>query len=92
MQFPAILLNLLESEIISSSTSSSALPNSTSYPALTQDKLEKGFTGRVLLSAKSQTKSRHQLKLWGLSLGMALDLMATMVPPTSGKTLFLFVT
>ena len=81
MQFPAILLDLPESEAISSSTSSAALPNSASYHALTQDKLEKGFTGRMSLSAKSRTKSRHQLKLWGLSLGMALDLMATMVPP-----------
>lgn len=85
MQFPAILLDLPESDAIPGSSTSSlaALQNSGSYPALTQDKLEKGFTATKPLSEKDQNKSRHQLKLWGLSLGMALDLMATMIPPTS---------
>lgn len=81
MQFPAILLDLPESEVVSgsftSSASAAALPNRASYPALTQDKLEKGFTA----SKPGRTKSRHKLKLWGLSLGMTLDLMAIMVPP-----------
>ncbi|KAG1757329.1 hypothetical protein EDB19DRAFT_1891112 [Suillus lakei] len=86
MQFPAILLDLPESNAIPGSTrssSSAALPSSRSYPALTQDKLEKGFTSTKPLSGKDRNKSRHQLKLWGLSLGMTLDLMATMIPPTS---------
>ncbi|KAG0703106.1 hypothetical protein DFH29DRAFT_917910 [Suillus ampliporus] len=82
MQFPAILLDLPESEAIPvSSTSSAALPSSASYPALTQDKLEKGFTATKPRWGKDRNKSRHQLKLWGLSLGMTLDLMATMIPP-----------
>jgi hypothetical protein len=85
MQFPAIILDLSESEAVSTSSTSSstsaALPNSASYPALTQDKLEKGFTTNKPLSMKNRNKSRHQLKLWGLSLGMALDLLATMAPP-----------
>lgn len=85
MQFPAILLDLPESDAIPGSSTSSlaALQNSGSYPALTQDKLEKGFTATKPLLEKDQNKSRHQLKLWGLSLGMTLDLMATMIPPTS---------
>ncbi|OAX44853.1 hypothetical protein K503DRAFT_764734 [Rhizopogon vinicolor AM-OR11-026] len=88
MQFPAIILDLPESEASSLSTSSAgstALPNSASYPALTQDKLEKGFTATKSVSSKKRTRSRHQLKLklWGLSLGMTLDLLATMAPPST---------
>jgi hypothetical protein len=85
MQFPAILLDLPESDAIrgSSTGSLAALSNSGSYPALTQDKLEKGFTATKPVLGKDRNKSRHQLKLWGLSLGMALDLMATMIPPAS---------
>ncbi|KAG1866299.1 hypothetical protein C8R48DRAFT_772400 [Suillus tomentosus] len=85
MQFPAILLDLPESDAISGSSTGSpaALQNSRSYPPRTQDKLEKGFTATKPLSGKNRNKSRHQLKLWGLSLGMTLDLMATMIPPTS---------
>lgn len=85
MQFPAILLDLPESDAISGSSTGSpaALQNSRSYPPLTQDKLEKGFTATKPLSGKNRNKSRHQLKLWGLSLGMTLDLMATMIPSTS---------
>ncbi|KAH7924016.1 hypothetical protein BV22DRAFT_1067642 [Leucogyrophana mollusca] len=82
MQFPAILLDIPESDgspSPSASTSSSPLPNSASYPALTQDILEKGMP-----SGKKQNKrpkqQRHQLKLWGLSLGMTLDLLANMIP------------
>ena len=83
MQFPAILLDLPEPEgegPSTSSPSSAAFSNRASYRPLTQDKLEKGFTATKPRS-KDRTKSRRQLKLWGLSLGMALDLMATMVPP-----------
>ncbi|KAG2155425.1 hypothetical protein DEU56DRAFT_906627 [Suillus clintonianus] len=87
MQFPAILLDLPESDAIpgssTSSSNSAALPNRAPYPPLTQDKLEKGFTATKSLSGKDRNKSRHQLKLWGLSLGMTLDLMATMIPPPS---------
>jgi hypothetical protein len=45
-------------------------------PPLTQDTFEKG---RPVLSSKSAQK-QPQLKLWGLSLGMTLDLMSYMVP------------
>jgi hypothetical protein len=85
MQFPAISLDLPEPDAIPGSCTGSpaALPSNGSYPALTQDKLEKGFTATKPLSGKDQNKSRHHLKLWGLSLGMTLDLMATMIPPTA---------
>ena len=48
--------------------------------SLTHDVLEKGYP--------SQRKSKHdsQLKLWGLSLGMTLDLMSYMVPTAPGSS------
>ncbi|KAJ7225888.1 hypothetical protein GGX14DRAFT_422772 [Mycena pura] len=53
----------------------SSLPSVTpdGKPNVSQDKLEKGYVSR---SSRPQ-----QLKLWGLSLGMALDLMSYMVHP-----------
>ncbi|KAG2156457.1 uncharacterized protein EDB93DRAFT_912159 [Suillus bovinus] len=84
MQFPAILLDLPEPDTISgSSAGSPGVPQKNgSYPTLTQDKLEKGFTATKPSSGRDRNKTRHQLKLWGLSLGMTLDLMATMIPST----------
>ncbi|KAF8559308.1 hypothetical protein OG21DRAFT_1503209 [Imleria badia] len=77
MQFPAILLNLQDSDLLPSPP----LPTSASYSALTQDVLEKGVVSdKVAPEKKKKSSSDHQLKLWGLSLGMTLDLMANMVP------------
>lgn len=55
-------------------------PEMPSRVPLTHDILEKGYP--------SQRKSKRdsQLKLWGLSLGMTLDLMSYMVPATPGSS------
>ena len=80
MQFPAILLNAPDSEL-PISVGSSPLPTSASYAVLTQDVLERGIVSDKIPPEKRQKTATHrQLKLWGLSLGMTLDLMANMVP------------
>jgi hypothetical protein len=71
MQFPAI--------IVEPSTSSTSYQ--TSKPALTHDVLEKGAF------PPSGTPVSQNLKLWGLSLGMTLDLTAYMIPAPSSKLL-----
>ena len=77
MQFPAILLNIEDSD----PRPSLPLPASASYPVLTQDVLEKGIVSdKGVPEKKRKPYSPRQLKLWGLSLGMTLDLMANMVP------------
>lgn len=73
MEFPAILLDPEPSFSSSSSSSYIAQPQ-----PRTQDTLEKG---RPIHSSKSAQK-HPRLKLWGLSLGMTLDLMSYMVPAT----------
>lgn len=74
MEFPAILLDPYSS---SSSSDGSPPPS-----PLTQDVLEKGRpTSKI-------TEKQQQLKLWGLSLGMTLDLLSYMVPPTSSSDAF----
>lgn len=83
MQFPAILLNVPDSES-PRSTGSPPLPVSASYSVLTQDVLEKGIiSDKVTPKKRKKPASHRQLKLWGLSLGMTLDLMANMVPESS---------
>ncbi|KAF8140037.1 hypothetical protein EV363DRAFT_1413512 [Boletus edulis] len=80
MQFPAILLNVPESDL-PRSVGSPPLPTSASYPVLTQDVLEKGIISDKAAPAKQKkTFTQRQFKLWGLSLGMTLDLMANMLP------------
>lgn len=77
MQFPAILLDVPESH----SLGSPPLPTGASYSVLTQDVLEKGIiSDKVAPEKRKKPTAHHQLKLWGLSLGMTLDLMANMVP------------
>ncbi|KAF8845304.1 hypothetical protein BDN67DRAFT_941087 [Paxillus ammoniavirescens] len=84
MQFPAIVLDLPDPEVYPSTVASPVLPSSASYPALTQDVLEKGIPSDKAISGQRKKPSKHyQLKLWGLSLGMTLDLMANMVPEPS---------
>ncbi|EGO02798.1 hypothetical protein SERLA73DRAFT_165745 [Serpula lacrymans var. lacrymans S7.3] len=75
MQFPAILLDVPEFE----PSSTPPLPTGarSAYPALTQDILEKGMPPNSALK-KQKVRQRKQLKLWGLSLGMTLDLIAHM--------------
>ncbi|KAH7914486.1 hypothetical protein BJ138DRAFT_385525 [Hygrophoropsis aurantiaca] len=86
MQFPAILLDLsvLDDHSLASTSSpkSSALSKDAAYSSLTQDILEKGMPSGQKQNKKKKGE-RHQLKLWGLSLGMTLDLLANMVPPSS---------
>lgn len=80
MRFPAILLNVPDSESPRSARSP-PLPVSASYSVLTQDVLEKGIISDKVAPEKRRKPSSHRrLKLWGLSLGMTLDLMANMVP------------
>lgn len=80
MQFPAILLNAPDPEL-SISVGSPPLPTSASYAVLTQDVLEKGIVSdKIPLEKRKKPTIQRQLKLWGLSLGMTLDLMANMVP------------
>lgn len=77
MQFPAILLDVPGSL----SVGSPPLPTSASYSVLTQDVLEKGIiSDKVTPEKRKKPSAHHHLKLWGLSLGMMLDLMANMVP------------
>lgn len=73
MQFPAILIEPSPSTTIPSPAYTDAPPK------LTQDILEKGIPS----PASSRTRARvpQNLKLWGLSLGMTLDLMSYMIPP-----------
>ncbi|KAF9243895.1 hypothetical protein BU15DRAFT_86321 [Melanogaster broomeanus] len=79
MQFPAILLDILDSDVHPSTVGSPALPSSASYPALTEDVLEKGIpSDKVTTGQREKPSKPYQLKLWGLSLGMTLDLMANM--------------
>lgn len=88
MQFPAILLNAPDSDS-PLSVGSPPLPTSASYSVLTQDVLEKGIVSDKVASEKRRKPSnQRQSKLWGLSLGMTLDLMANMVPdpPHSQQT------
>lgn len=78
MNFPAILLNLPDSEQLPSA-GSPPLPISASYSVL-----EKGMiSDKVVPQKRKKSSKRRQLKLWGLSLGMTLDLMANMVPEQS---------
>ena len=80
MRFPAILLNVPDSEPLLS-VGPPPLPISASYPALTQNVLEQGIISDKVAQEKRKKPSSHRpLKLWGLSLGMTLDLMANMVP------------
>jgi len=75
MRFPAILLDVPDSEL-PLSVGSPPLPI-----VLTQNVLEQGIISDKLASEKRKKPASHrQLKLWGLSLGMTLDLMANMVP------------
>ena len=74
MQFPAILFDVPQSD------GSPSLPTDASYPALTQDVLEKGIISDKAPEKRKKPSAHHHLKLWGLSLGMTLDLMANMVP------------
>ena len=77
MRFPAILLDVPDSEL-PRSVGSPSLPISASY---SQNVLEQGIISNKLAPEKRKKLSSHrQLKLWGLSLGMTLDLMANMVP------------
>lgn len=69
MQFPAIVVNPSPSLTYSYS-------NSNTKPERTHDVLEKGIT-----SVPSRTRP-ETLKLWGLSLGMTLDLMSYMIYPS----------
>lgn len=79
MQFPAILLSVPHSEL--SLAAGSPLPASASYPVLTQDVLEKGIISDKVAPEKRKKPTTHrQLKLWGLSLGMTLDLVSNMLP------------
>ncbi|KAH7883806.1 hypothetical protein F5I97DRAFT_1814780 [Phlebopus sp. FC_14] len=79
MQFPAILIDAPDPD----ASPSPALPSSPSYPALTQDVLEKGITSdKPNRSPRGKSPHCRPLKLWGLSLGMTMDLLANMVPPT----------
>ncbi|KAF8168242.1 hypothetical protein B0H34DRAFT_684752 [Crassisporium funariophilum] len=69
MEFPAIVLQ-------PSPDDSTSIPPSSKSPSKTpHDILEKGIP-------RSQSKPRQVLKLWGLSLGMTLDLMCNMILPT----------
>jgi len=52
-------------------------PTSCSQTSTTQSVFEKIF------STQSKSQNQQQLKLWGLSLGMTLDLLSYMVPTTS---------
>jgi len=76
MQFPAILLDSPQSHSIGSPPLQTNAP----YPALTQDVLEKGIVSDKAPQKRKKPSAHHYLKLWGLSLGMTLDLMTNMVP------------
>lgn len=76
MQFPAILLDAPESL----SVGSPPLATSASYSVSSQDVLEKGIVSDKTSKKRKKPSTHRQLKLWGLSLGMTLDLMANMVP------------
>lgn len=67
MQFPAILIDVPDTD-----TPTQRLGTSSLAP-------EKGIPS-------DQVAGSHQLKLWGLSLGMTLDLLANMAPPTAGHS------
>lgn len=79
MQFPAIRLDVPDSDS-PLSVGSPPLPTSASYSVLSQDVLEKGIISDKAPEKRKKQSGRRQLKLWGLSLGMTLDLMANMVP------------
>ncbi|KAG9314567.1 hypothetical protein JVU11DRAFT_5368 [Chiua virens] len=78
MQFPAILINMPDQSL---TIRPPLHPASASYSVLTQDVLEKGIASHSVAPEKQKKMlNQCQLKLWGLSLGMTLDLMANMVP------------
>jgi len=70
MEFPAILLDPQPS------------PAYPTQPPLTKDILEKEFAPKSEYKPLSDAPKQQQLKLWGLSLGMTLDLLSYMVPTT----------
>lgn len=67
MQFPAILIDVPDTDTPTQLLGTSSLA------------AEKGIPS-------DQGASSHQLKLWGLSLGMTLDLLANMAPPTASHS------
>jgi len=78
MQFPALLLDVPDHTVETVSAPSYPSPVNSpplkgpgSFPTSTQDSLEKGVP--------SALKPKY-LKLWGLSLGMTLDLLSNMIP------------
>lgn len=79
MQFPAILLDVPDPE---PSLQPQTVPASVSHPRTRDGALEKGIA-----VGSSSPRQGHQLKLWGLSLGMTLDLLANVaVPLASAET------
>ena len=79
MQFPAILLDDTETRITGLTSPTigdpqTSLDSHQKYSAPVQDTLEKGIPHKTVRRGQPS-----RLKLWGLSLGMTLDLMAYMV-------------
>ncbi|OCH88599.1 hypothetical protein OBBRIDRAFT_795068 [Obba rivulosa] len=76
MQFPAI--------VISPSVSSLSAPHATDEKVRDAAHVERGAAPEPTLFRRRRRPS-GDLKLWGLSLGMTLDLLAHMAPPAVGK-------
>ncbi|EMD41567.1 hypothetical protein CERSUDRAFT_110115 [Gelatoporia subvermispora B] len=83
MQFPAIII----SPSVSASAASLASP--VSYPSSDEKARDAAHVERGAALEPTLFRRRRrpsgELKLWGLSLGMTLDLLAHMAPPSVGK-------